>query len=432
MSIINENTPIIALRELDLWVTPPAQASIESTVNEEIRSITHLNSGSQYEFLIDIHRNEVMRASETTLTVKGYLLYSKKDGSAMQENDYNAVYFTNNVLHSLFSDCYLVWNDTQLNKNLSTFPYKNYLNTIINSSQNARNTYLKCVGFEDTDLHTLTHKVDVIKNKGKLFEFEGKLDLELFTQQKYLIGGTKLKLVLIKHKPEFSLYTTDASLKASIVFDDIYVNVRKSKINDELLYSLYNALNVSPAKYPVTRNEVKSIVIDKGVNSVNLENIITGQIPNLMYVGFVDNEAYTGAYNKDPFELLNLNISSISTFINGEQFPRRAYKPNFPDNNYTREYLEFLRASKQFNNDVNTIITKKNYKNGFTLFAFDLSQDTSDGYHGSGYANIPRNGIMRLEIQFREQLQKTVNVLLYCQWDNMITISQDMSVSTDY
>lgn len=234
MYLISENTPVIALRELDFWVTPSVQTSIESTVMEEVRPITQLNSGGHHEFLIDIHRNEVLRTNETTITVRGRVKFAKVDDSA--PIDYDKIKFTNNTLHSLFSDCYLIWQGTQLTKNLSTLPYKNYLSTIIHSNQQSRDTYLKCAGFgvEDPIAPLTGYSSNIIspeeaeqdKTKGKLFEFEGKLDLDLFNQHKFLIGGTKLKLVLVQHRPEFTFYCTDSNAKPFIIFEDIHLNIR--------------------------------------------------------------------------------------------------------------------------------------------------------------------------------------------------------------
>jgi len=205
MSLITENTPVVGLRELDLWVTPSVQTSIESTISEEVRPVTQLNSGGYHTFLIDIPPNEVLRANETTLTIRGRVCYNNIQNGIVLDLD--KIKLTNNTLHSLFADCYIIWQGIQLTKNLSTLPYKNYINTLIHSTESSRNSYLKCAGFDKEDpnnpldnyssalISPDTNETD--SSKGKIFEFEGKLDLDLFNHHKYLIGGTRLKLVLV-------------------------------------------------------------------------------------------------------------------------------------------------------------------------------------------------------------------------------------------
>jgi len=118
--------------------------------------------------------------------------------------------------------------------------------------------------------------------------------------------------------------------------------------------------------------------------------------------------------------------------VNGETFPLRPYTPNFEDDIYLREYFGLLRSTKQLNNNIKTFITKKDFKTGYTIFAFDLSPDLSDGYYTSGHLNLPKHGVLRLEIKFAKSTEHIFNALFYSRFDNLINILENRNAITDF
>jgi hypothetical protein len=442
MSLINEKTSVIAVPELDIFVTPPCQTSIEKTFMQEIRPVSLLNTGGHIEFLINTDYLDYLRLNETTLHAKFRVSLTKKDKSVITNADWVQVSMTNNILHSLWSQVDLYIENVQTTVSLQTYPYRSYFETILYSNNQSRKTYLPCEGYFDDEepenFKALTKKYQLISksandvNVSSIIDLTGKLHLDIMQQPNYLMNSMRLKLILIPHKPEFIFYTHDANIIPKIEFQELYITVYKSRVNEELYLAHQRAIEYGPAKYPITRSEVRSVTIDKGVSSRNLENVVNGQLPRRVFIAFVENDAFTGAFTKNAFNFANFNISSLACYVNGDQYPKRAYKPNFSENLYTREYLDLLNTISQYNNDVKTVITKDKFKNGFTIFGFDLARDLSDGYHQTGYVDIPRNGVLRFEIQFGEQLTTTINAIIYCEFDNMITVNGDRNVFIDF
>jgi hypothetical protein len=444
MSFVNESTPVTAVPELELFSKAPVQTSIESTFLEEIRPINQLNTGGHIEFNITNGNNEFIRLNETTLSIKFKVKLSKSDGSAIVASDWNSVSIVNNFLHSLWSQVDLLISNVQTTVSLHTYPFRCYNETILGSTDWSRKTHLKNVGFvadkmdeKDTPQASRQH---YIKYKtggtdltiGRVCSLEGKLHLDLFFQPRVLLGGTPLKIRLVPNKSEFYFKTNDDKIIPRIEFLDIHLNVMKSRVSDELLLAHMRALSISSAKYPIVRSQVKTFTIDKGVTSRNLENVINGQLPRRIYLSFISNEAFGGSYTKNPFYYDSYNINSIACFVNGEQFPRRAYTPDFSSDDYTRELTELYRISGQLNNEVRMMIDRNTYDKGFTIFAFNLSQDLSDGYNSAGYNNITKSGVLRFEIQFAKQLETTINAIVHCEFDNLLSIPEDRSVYMDY
>jgi hypothetical protein len=226
--------------------------------------------------------------------------------------------------------------------------------------------------------------------------------------------------------------TSDNKIIPSIQFEDVHFNIIKSRVSQEVVVAQAQALNVSPVKYILNRAEVRAFTIDKGATQRNIENVINGQLPRRVLIAFVSNEAYAGAYKKNPYFFDNYHIDSIACFINGEQFPQKAFKPDFDNDKYVREYIELFRVSEQLDNDARMLITRDNFKSGYTIFAFNLSPDFSQGYNSTGYSNIPKSGVMRIEIHFSQALSVIINALVYCEFDNLLSIGQDRNAFMDY
>jgi hypothetical protein len=449
MALVNEMSPVIALPEFDLFNSVPVQTSIENTRIKEIRPISLLNTGGHIEFHIQNSLNEYIRFDDTTLYTKLRVILSKKDNSPIVYSDWDNISIVNNFLNSLWSQVDLSIGETQTTLSLQTYHYRSYFELLLGSSKTARETFLKSSGYFQDDM-TDPHKVasnrqelfkyirpsgattDVNVEKGKIFELEGKLHLDLLFQPKAILGGTKLKIKLVPNKPEFYFMIQDANLTAKIEFSDIILNAVTSTVNNDIVAAHTAALNVSPARYPLTRTEVRSFVIDKGVIKRNLENVINGQLPRRIFLAFVDNDSYSGNLRKNPYYFSHNNVRSYACFDGGKQFPMRAYTPDFSNNLYLREYMEFIKIIRQFNNDVRCGIDYNSYKTGYTILAIDLSADNSDGYYSSGFVNQPKNGVLRIELEFANATTETINALIYCEFDNQISILEERNAITDY
>ena len=439
MSLVNEGSPVTAVPELDFYSKTPVQISVQKSYIEEVRPLAPLNSGGHVEFIINNSMGEYVRLKDTTLYGRFHVELTKATGT-VTEADWKKLHIVNNFMHSLWSQIDLSVGDTQTSLSLQTYPYRAYIETILGSSPNSRRTYLAAAIFnEDTpitsnpDRQKLILQFDAAKPTiGKSCEFEGKLHLDLVQQHRSIIGGTKLKLKLVPHFPQFYFMCSDNTLIPKVVFDELYLNVSKFSVDFDVFVAQTKAIEVAPAKYILDRVEVRSVTIDSGATSRNIENVINGRLPRRVYIGFVANDAYSGSYATNPFNFENCKINSIGCFVNGEPVPHRPYTPKFDKDRYTREYINLCKASEQFDNDSRMLITKEKFKTGFTIFAFNLSQDFTQGYNSTGYVNLPREGVLRFEVQFAEPTTKIYNAIIYCEFDSQISIPESRNAITDY
>ena len=74
-------------------------------------------------------------------------------------------------------------------------------------------------------------------------------------------------------------------------------------------------------------------------------------------------------------------------------------------------------------------ISYEEYANGYCFSIFDLTPDLSAS---EGHLSPPQSGNLRLEVNFEKALSVPVNAILYCEYDNIIEISNSREVFTDY
>ena len=446
MSLISEDSPVIAVPELDIFAKAPVQTSIEGIISEQIRPLAQLNTGGHIEFVIHNAHNEYVRLNETTLYLKFRVRLARTDSVPVSSSDWSKVSVVNNLLHSLWSQIDLCIGDSQTTSALQTYPYRAYFDTVLGSTEQSRKTHLQASLFVADDLSSTlkdfpqTNKQTYINHRttdgdlttGRLCELEGKLHLDLFMQHRTLIGGTKIKIKLVPNRPEFYFMSSERKLIPRIEFQDIHLNIIKSKVSEDVSLGQLHALNISPAKYILNRSEVRSFTIDRGATNRSIENVINGQLPRRVYLAFTSNEAYGGSFEKNPYFFHHYHINSLACFMNGEQYPRKAFTPDFDNDIYTREFIELYRVSGQLDNDSRMMIDKPGFKNGYSIFAFNLSQDSSQGYPQAGYVNVTRDGVLRFEIHFSQPLDTNINAIVYCEFDNQLNIGEDRNAYMDY
>ena len=446
--IINGNTPVIALPELDIFENVPVQTSIEKTFTDQVLPVSQLNSGAHVEFIVKTAENEFIRPCDAMIQVVYKVKLHKIDKTKLTNLDWDKVAMVNNMADSMWAQIDVSIGDTQTTKPLHTHPYKSYIHTILHTPNEAKETFMKLRGFYDDVLtDAMIHRAQQSRkdrNKdtttidadagewGNKDELWFPLHVDLFRQTKDLVGGITLKIRLIPSRPEFLFMCEDANLQPSIHFEKIVLHLTQRNINGNVTLGILKGLQISPAKYPMDRVEVRTHTIDSGTTSRNLENIYVGTAPRFALIGFVNNEASSGSYKKNPFWFQHYNLSSISCFLNSVMVNRKPFIPDY-DLPYMGElYINFLKVIGQLNNNITTTITPEQFEKGFFLIPWDLTRDNSQGYLTSGYADPPlKNSNLRFQVQFKNALPETISAIIYCIWDSMTLIDSMKNALVD-
>lgn len=420
--------------ELDVTAVPPTMTAMQEGHWTEHHPISALNNSAPIEFIFPPQTEKWTDLNQSFLFLK---LKVTKDDGANLEGDTN-VGVVNNLFHSLFSSIDLYLNNKLVTSNTDTYPYRAYIENLLSFNQSAKTSHLKALELwtEDTAGHMQgnTHDGDNAgwkTRKARLgtsstVELMGRLHLDLFLQEKYLPNGMEIKLRLNKTSPHFFMF---GAAEGKLQLLEATFHVRTVEVLPVLANDLNKALLNYGMKMPIRRVEVKTFTISTGLRSKVEDYLFQGQLPKRVIVGLVNNNQMNGTSTSNPFDFQHFNLSKLEVSVDGRTIQNKPFQPNFQTGECLRSYASLFQAMGSLGQNQSMGLTMDQYKNGYTLWGFDLTAD--QGSEGSHLHPI-KSGNLRLELQFAQALAAVINVLVFAEFDNQIEINGLREVITDY
>lgn len=435
MSFLHSHSEACLKTELDLFSLPPTQTAIESTRWVHYKPVSSLNDESPIEFCVNSQNEDYIDLAHTMLKVTCKIV-------PYEETKSKAVGPVNYFLHSMFNQVDVYLNQKLVSPPNNAYPYRAYLETLLNYGPAAKESHLTTSLWATDDAGEMDAAAGSDKNSGltkrqeflsggKSVDLLGHIHCDIFNQDRFLLNGVELRLRLVRSKNAFCLMDF-SGLDCSVSISEATLIVRRVKINPAVLIAHAKALSNTTAKYPITRVEIKSFTIHSGVVSECLDNCVLGALPKRILLGFLDNKSWNGDRQLNPFNFQNYSINFLSLYVDGVQVPSKPLQPNFSKK--SPQYVEayhtlFSGTGIHYMNEGNGIV-RDNYPNGYCLFAFDLTPDLSA--HFAGHWNLVKNGTLRIEVRFESPLQKTINCVLYTEFDNVLEIDSSRQVMVDF
>ncbi|XP_075784913.1 uncharacterized protein F54H12.2-like [Pelodiscus sinensis] len=436
MSFIHCGSKECAKSELDLFQIAPTQTSIENSYYVEIPPLSALTVNTPLEFFISGHGDHYLDLNNTLLHVCCRVV--KADGTDLDDDE--RVALTNYPIAALFNQLDVTLGDRLISQSNNCYPYRAMIELILNYGHGALKTQFSTGGFQKDTMGLLENTALAgVRNEGfqrqaKLTSNSRKLDLlgvlhsDLFFQEKLLLNGVDLKIKLTRSKDAFCLMSGNAAenYKVHIILAALFV--KRVKVTPGVRLGHAEALMTANAKYPVDRVGLKVFSIPAGSRVSNQKNLFLGQLPKQLVIGFVDNDAFSGSYVKNPFNFKHYNINFVALYVDGEQVPAKPLQPDFENGNCVREYLQLVQATGKHGKDLALIIDREEFARGYTLFAFDLSPDQE----GADHYSMIKTGNLRAEIRFATALESTINMIVYGVFDNVLEVNHRRNVLFDY
>ena len=445
MSFLHTHSSECLKSELDLFSLPPTQTSIESSQWIYYKPVTSLADDAPIEFVIPGHGEDYLDLTHTMLSIR---LRVETTPLAGGEKDTTPSDFilkvgpVNHLLHSMFNQIDVYFNQKLVSPPNNAYAYRAYIEALLNYASPAKSSHLTaCLWDMDTPGLMDTHVDSSAPNNalvrraryiqaGQELDLLGHLHCDVFNQDKFLINGVEVRMRLVRSKDSFCLMESSSTSKIRIL--DASLLVRRAKISPGVLLAHAKMLSKTTAKYPLTRVEVKTFTIHSGLVGESIDNVILGQLPKRVIVGFVDNRAFNGDRKLNPFNFKNYDINFFSLYVDGVQIPSRPLQPNFSKDEplYVEAYHTlFSGTGIHFLNEGNSI-SRNDYADGYTLFAFDLTPDLSANC--AGHWNLVKHGSLRLEVRFARALSTSVNCIVYAEFDNVLEIDSSRQIIVDF
>lgn len=402
------------LSELDIFARTVDNLSVEKSLFSTYQPLSSLDGNGPIEFFIAGSSDYYLDLSQTLLQVKVKVLTDKGVDLTTE-----VVAPVNNFFHSLFNKIELQVQDKIIGDTNTTYPYKSYLETLLNFGQEAKESQLS------TELFYNEPENDVIKQfatvssgtkkrqtkieKSQSVEMLGRLHLDLFHSEKYLINNVSLKMRLHRSKPEFCLISTTAAKDFKISFESAVLFVKKVKISVGIQLAHAKVMESgATAKYPYTTTGVRYFSVASGLTDVSRDNLFLGILPSKLLICLTSTASFDGTLTSNPFRFPHYNLNHLAAVSDSETFPTKPFTPNFDLNHYTREYISlFSVLNLHMRNDGNCI-KYDDYVTGNAIYAIDLSSDIC---RSSSSLEPHKQGNLRVEMRFSKPLPENVTCL---------------------
>jgi hypothetical protein len=242
-----------------------------------------------------------------------------------------------------------------------------------------------------------------------------------------MLNEVNAKIKVIRSQDAFCLMATGAQ-QFKVVVTEASLLVRKDKISPSMYLAHAKTLESGTAKYPIRRVICKSFTIPAGYLDVSHEKLFWGQLPTRLIVGLVDNRAYNGDRERNPFNFRHFSLTEIDIYLDGQLYGLKPLKLDFAAGRYVVAYAGLFGGTNKINRDEGNGISRTDFSNGYALYAYDLTPDLGEDDH----VNLTRQGTVRLNLKFSAALAQTVTVVAYEEFENLIEIDRHRKVVFDF
>lgn len=399
------------------------QKQIEKGYFKEVKPINPVKDSSVIEFLLSGEGDEFTDLSHTYLKLT--LKLKKSNGDVLTDDDKVSV--VNYIGATLFNQIDILLNDTQISSSSPNNAYRAILEALLSYDAQSLESQMQAAGFykdsagrmdavDPDEVNTnagLKERFELLK-KSNAVEFVAKIHADIFTQPKLLVNGVRMRLKLHKNKNEFCLMSTNANYQLDI--EDIALLIRKCKMSD----AAYTQATLSNALYPITRVLMKDYSFTSGVQNVNMNNIAHGILPQRIVMAMVSNMASNGTTTMNPFNFQHFGLSECNVAINGSTVNGKSLKFDFENSRDIDGYWSLFASTGKMYHNVGSVISRKDYKDGYAIIVVDLSPSLCDG----DYIDPDISGDLSISLTFKQNLSTAITVLLYFEYNSLIEVTK--------
>ena len=415
--------------EIDLFTIPETQVSIEDNYYTRVNPVTAVTSDTApIEFSINSSTDHFIDPTNVFLYIR--FAVQKADGSAT--SDTYGCYPETNTLHTLFRDVEVFINESKVTSGSSNYAYRSYIENLLSFTSNEKKSKLTTEGFySETERPNVLGKYSALKKK--VFEGYGRLHLDLFHQPRLILSGSNIKLKLFRNNVEFVIKKETADgIPLAIKIEETYLNVRRVKLSPHEHIHIENTLSKVSAKYPISRVEVKTFTIASGINSLMLNNVVSGKLPNRIIYGLTTHSGFTGSYIKPNFVFNHHNLKATSLYINGSLFIQPTIS-SFSDDNtelskHVRAYYSLFHELSDASDLVD--ISYDEFKDSCCLYSIDITQDRCTDL--TRHLNPVKSGNISLNFEFAAPITGPLTVVTYLEYSGLIQLDKARQVYTDF
>lgn len=442
--------------EIELFSVPPIQTVLTEGCWDTIQPNANYHNSNKLTFVVHHTSDQYLDLSQTELHLD-LSIFKMSDGigTKLTKAESANISVCNNLLHSLFKQIKISLNDKCVENTNDTYAYRAYLETLLSNSKEKKDTICRSQHWhkDSNDFDCFLEKIKdpgddtksipnpllnpgfanrikpFCNDKKSTLHLSGGLHCDLFNMNRYMIGDVNLTLDLTRSEDKFYLIGNVSEIgKYKLSIEKAYLKIRRVTVSPSVILAHELALAKMPAKYPIKRVVVSPVVVPMKTAKMTLTNIsgTEGGMPNRVLAAFFASERVSGDYTLNPFKIEHFCITELSLKVGSRAIPY--YSPlkfDFANDDYMEGYLSFF---KNISGGKPNDISYEEYKNGNTVFAFDLTPDLCSNEH----VHVPRYGSLDLSVTLEKAVDQSITVMFYFEYDNMIEIDSQKRITFDY
>ena len=425
--------------DVALFNDPPYNTAEDKIIWVEYRP-TFISQGgySSIHFHIAGNPTQYVDLSRSEMYVR--IKIEKESGEAFTEEE--SALPIDQIFHTMWSSVDIALNQVQVSTSGTNYMYKSAIENLLNYSKSTKEIQLAAIGmtpdtgnFNSTKPGTGDFKTGVNSGliaRNNLFkpdgrcEFAGHLLADICNQGRLILDNVDVDINLWPSKDEFRLLVTENLTKCRLIIEEIYLNVCKVQVNKYCMTGHMAGLEISNGKYPMQKTAMMTKVLPQGSFGDTFEDIFQGIVPSKLIIGMVDAEAYSGHFQKNPLQFQPFDIESLGFYVNGEPTPKRPYKYNIDNNQFLEALQSLYKITGKNGEDADVGISRKMWKEGMALTAFDVDPTTASDFR---YLGIPKLGHTRISLKLKKPSPKPITVIIYAAFPGRVEIDDQRNVS---
>ena len=176
--------------------------------------------------------------------------------------------------------------------------------------------------------------------------------------------------------------------------------------------------------YPLCHTKMKSSLLTSGSSNFEFDNQFFGHIPNRLTMCTVENRSIHGVFKENHFYFKHNNLESLTVSVDSDTL----IQLDFDNGNYVKAYDTLMHSTGQYKGGHSMLVDYHDFGNGIMILVFDL---TARGECNSEQFTVKKLGNLHISLKYNA-LTETNNLILYGEFDDVLTIDADQNVFKDY
>ena len=253
------------------------------------------------------------------------VVFTETSDDDSKEEEVARVSYVNKITHSIFSNVEVYINNQQIYNSNGLYAHKSYISNNFKGAITEYNGVLHCEGYDyeqdpEDDANPLpdplfTRRMKLLSRPDG-FMLCDKLGIDFFSTSELLHPNMKIRLRLIRARPNFYMISDNPNVSLGIVDCSLYT--RRVALKDDYHKKRMDMLAYAPVEYTYLETLAKTFIIPARQNQFIQENIFNNAPIRRIALAVNTNSAFTGSFTENPFWCQQFDLRNIRILRGGQ------------------------------------------------------------------------------------------------------------------